>query len=324
MRSKLKTLDPVTRNTIINTWYGKRYYALSTYFKEQYTSPIYKLALDGGFTCPNRDGTLATTGCIFCSNHGSGDFTPSSTLSLKEQLKEGKKLLQQKHTNGKYIAYFQAYTNTYGTVDRLQNLYYSVLEDPDIVGISIGTRPDCIDDKILSLLTKLNTCTDLYIELGLQTIHPTSIDFIRRHYANEVYENTVKKLIANHIKVIPHLIIGLPKEEKSDIIDTVRYVSKLPIHGIKFHMLYIMKNTDLAKVVHKETLTLEAYADIITDCIAELPKDIVIHRITGDPPKDDILYPLWTTNKQQVLNTINKTLADKNLWQGALYYDRSR
>lgn len=289
-----------------------RYTSLNAYLKERFGCKVYKLAIDGGFTCPNRDGTLDTRGCIFCSKGGSGDFAESRDLSITEQIENAKKRVSKKITDGKYIAYFQAFTNTYAPVDRLRKIYTEAINHPDIVAISIGTRPDCLGDDVLELLAELNKIKPIFVELGLQTIHEDTAKYIRRGYELSVYDKAVDDLHKIGINVVTHIIIGLPNESKNDILQTVEYVCKYT-DGIKLQLLHILKNTDLATEYEKgnvKVLTLDEYVDIIEECVSIIPKNVVIHRLTGDGAKKNLIAPLWSADKKNVLNTINKRLHD--------------
>ncbi len=286
------------------------YTTLNSYLKKQFGCKVYKLAIDGGFTCPNRDGKIDTRGCIFCSMGGSGDFAQSRNLSVTEQIEKAKSLVEKKISNGKYIAYFQAFTNTYGPVEKLEKIYNEAIAHPDIVALSIGTRPDCLNKDVLKLLEKLNKIKPIFVELGLQTIHPKSAKYIRRGYDLSVYDTAVKNLHDIGINVVTHLIIGLPGETKQDIIESVKYVCKVT-DGIKLQLLHILKGTDLAKEYENgnvQTLTLEEYTQIIVECVKNIPENVVVHRLTGDGAKKDLIAPLWSANKKVVLNTINSTL----------------
>lgn len=286
------------------------YLSLNEYLKQRFGQKIYKIALDGGFTCPNRDGTLDTRGCIFCSKGGSGDFAESRSLSISEQIELGKKRVENKIKNGKYIAYFQAFTNTYAPVEDLRNKFTQAIEHEDIVALSIGTRPDCLGDDILALLDELNQIKPIFVELGLQTIHERSASYIRRGYSLNVYDKAVEDLHNIGINVVTHIIIGLPNETTNDIIESVKYVCKVT-DGIKLQLLHILKDTDLEKEYNEgifEVLTLEEYTQIICECVKVIPNNVVIHRLTGDGAKKDLIAPLWSADKKNVLNTINKAI----------------
>ena len=303
-------------------WNDKPYYSLNYYYQQHFGTKVYKIALNAGLTCPNRDGSIDTRGCIFCSEGGSGDFASQPALSITNQIRTGKELLSNKVTNAKYIAYFQAFTNTYGNLEHLRSLYTEAMSDPQIVGISIATRPDCLSDDVLDLLEEMNQRKKVFIELGLQTKHEKSADFIRRGYPLSVFEHSVRKLHKRQIDTVVHLILGLPNETKKDILSSVSYISTLPIQGVKLQMLHILKNTDLATLYEKKPfpmLSLKEYTNLIIDSIEIIPEDMVIHRITGDGPKNLLIAPLWTTNKKNVLNTIHKQFKIRSSFQGKNY-----
>lgn len=288
-----------------------KYTTLNSYLKERFGTKVYKLAIDGGFTCPNRDGTLGTKGCIFCSAGGSGDFAEDRSLSITEQIENAKKRVEKKIKDGKYIAYFQAFTNTYAPVERLREVYTEAINHPDVVAISIGTRPDCLDDDVLSLLNELNKIKPIFVELGLQTIHERTAEYIRRGYTLNVYDKAVNDLHNIGINVVTHVIIGLPNESVTDMLETVEYVCRVT-DGIKLQLLHVLKNTDLAQDYHDgkfSVLTLDEYTDIIKKCLEIIPPSVVVHRLTGDGAKRDLIAPLWSADKKNVLNTINKALA---------------
>lgn len=289
-----------------------KYTTLNNYLKERFGEKVYKIALNGGFTCPNRDGTIDTRGCIFCSKGGSGDFAESPDLTITEQIENGKKRLEKKIKNGKYIAYFQAFTNTYAPVERLRTIYEEAINHPEIVALSIGTRPDCLGDDVLALLDELNKIKPIFVELGLQTINEDTARYIRRGYTLEVYDKAVADLHKIGINVVTHIILGLPNESKEDMLNSVKYACKVT-DGIKLQLLHILKGTDLAKDYEQgkfEVLTLEQYTEIIKECIQIIPENVVIHRLTGDGAKKDLIAPLWSADKKTVLNTINQALKE--------------
>ena len=289
-----------------------KYTTLNNYLKERFGEKVYKIALNGGFTCPNRDGTIYTRGCIFCSKGGSGDFAESPDLTITEQIENGKKRLEKKIKNGKYIAYFQAFTNTYAPVERLRTIYEEAINHPDIVALSIGTRPDCLGDDVLALLDELNKIKPIFVELGLQTINEDTAKYIRRGYTLEVYDKAVADLHKIGINVVTHIILGLPNESKEDMLNSVKYACKVT-DGIKLQLLHILKGTDLAKDYEQgkfEVLTLEQYTEIIKECVQIIPENVVIHRLTGDGAKKDLIAPLWSADKKTVLNTINRALKE--------------
>lgn len=308
-------------------WDNKRYRSLNYELKRCYGTKLYKLSLNAGMSCPNRDGTLGTRGCIFCSEGGSGDFAAPSKLSITEQIASAKQLIASKlknHESMKYIAYFQAYTNTYAPVSYLTTVFTEAINHPDIQILSIATRPDCLDDEILELLSSLNKIKPVWIELGLQTIHDESANYIRRGYSLPIFEEMVNRLNSIGIKVIVHTILGLPKETKHDMLRTMEYISRLPVWGIKLQLLHILKNTDLGTQFENgelpEPLTLDEYIDIVLLCLEHLRNDIVIHRITGDGPKKLLLAPLWSSNKKLVLNRLNNEMNIRDSYQGKSYY----
>lgn len=289
-----------------------KYTTLNNYLKERFGEKVYKIALNGGFTCPNRDGTIDTRGCIFCSKGGSGDFAESPDLTITEQIENGKKRLENKIKNGKYIAYFQAFTNTYAPVERLRKIYEEAINHPDIVALSIGTRPDCLGDDVLALLDELNKIKPIFVELGLQTINEDTAKYIRRGYTLEVYDKAVADLHKIGINVVTHIILGLPNESKEVMLNSVKYACKVT-DGIKLQLLHILKGTDLAKDYEQgkfEVLTLEQYTEIIKECVQIIPENVVIHRLTGDGAKKDLIAPLWSADKKTVLNTINQALKE--------------
>lgn len=305
-------------------WNDKPFHSLDYDCKQHYGEKVYKIALNANMTCPNRDGTLGFRGCIFCSQGGSGDFA-SSAPSISQQLEEGKSLFHNKKIGSRFIAYFQSFTNTYAPIERLQTLYSEALEHPDVVGISIATRPDCLSPEVLSLLSRLQVQFPkkfIWIELGLQTIHESSAEFMRRGYPLSVFSDAVKNLQAVHIPVIVHVIIGLPYETPEMILQTCLYLNSLHIAGVKLQLLHILNNTDLALLYEKKTfeiLSQEEYINIVIQCLEVLSSDITIHRITGDGPKNLLIAPLWSLNKRHVLNTLLKEMRLRNTWQGRCY-----
>ncbi len=292
----------------LNQWHGKPYYSLNHHLKERFGQKVFKIALDGGFTCPNRDGTLGERGCIFCSEGGSGDF------SVKE--------LPKKLTGHPFIAYFQAFTNTYAPVARLEKLYMAAISHPETAVLSIATRPDCLSPEVIELLARLNKIKPVWVELGLQTMHEDTACFIRRGYALDVFTKTLDRLQNASIETIVHTILGLPGESGEDILETHRFLARQPVQGIKLQLLHVLRGTDLDILYHRQPfhiLTLEEYADLVIRCIEVLPPEMVIHRITGDGPKQLLTAPLWSGHKKQVLNTIHHTFKTRATWQGRLY-----
>ena len=315
-------------------WDGKRYHSLDYELKKTFGKKLYKLSLNGGMSCPNRDGTIDTSGCIFCSQGGSGDFSADSRLSITEQIREAKKLVENKlkaNTDVSYIAYFQAYTNTHAPVSYLSRIFSEAINHPEIAVLSIATRPDCLGDDVLSLLKKLNSVKPVWIELGLQTIHESSANFIRRGYTLSVFEDAVNRLHEAGISVIVHTILGLPKESKNDMLNTMIYIGALSdkglVQGIKLQLLHILKGTDLGRLylsqdkdnICIDILSLEDYIDLLIICLEHLPKELVIHRLTGDGPKSILLAPTWSANKKFVLNTLHRIMKEADSRQGKQY-----
>lgn len=289
------------------------YLSFNKYLKDKFGQKVYKISLDGGFTCPNRDGKIDTRGCIFCSKGGSGDFAQNRNLSITEQIESGKKTVEKKIKSGKYIAYFQAFTNTYAPVEILRAKYSEAINHPDIVALSIATRPDCLGDDVIKLLDEMNKIKPVFVELGLQTIHNDSAKYIRRGYSLEVYNEAVKKLKNIGVNIVVHIILGLPNESEEDMLESVKYVCQSKIDGIKLQLLHIIAGTDLAKDYEKglfKTLEFDEYVELIAKCVAIIPKNIVIHRLTGDGAKKDLIAPLWSADKKRVLNAINKALRE--------------
>lgn len=285
------------------------YYSFNRYLRERFGCKVYKISINGGFTCPNRDGTLGTGGCIFCSAGGSGDFAESPELSITQQIENGKKRVRKKIKSGKYIAYFQAFTNTYAPSEILRKKFTEAIDHPDIVMLSVATRPDCLPDKVIDLLKDLNEIKPVSVELGLQTIHEKSAEYIRRGYDLSCYDRAVSRLKAAGLNVVCHIILGLPGESKTDMLQSVDYACKSGIDGIKLQLLHVSRGTDLAKDYEAgkfEALSFEAYLDIIKSCVEIIPKDIVIHRLTGDGAKKDLIAPLWSADKKKVLNAISR------------------
>lgn len=330
---------------------GERYYSLNYYLKKRFGEKVYKLALDGGMTCPNRDGTLGTRGCIFCSAGGSGDFAAkgksveigdyalqgksvenSGFAAVPEgmvtaQIEEAKLRIRQKTKAGKFIAYFQSYTNTYAPVEYLQQIFTEAIDNPEIVVLSIGTRPDCLGEDVVELLSELNQIKPVWVELGLQTIHEKTAKLIRRGYELPVFEDAVRRLKAAGLEVIVHVILGLPGETKADMLDTVRYLAETGIDGIKLQLLHVLTGTDLMDLYEQgtfQTLTLDEYMDILFDCMELLPPDMVLHRITGDGPKKLLAAPVWSGDKKMVLNTIRREMKNRDIVQGASFDTQNR
>lgn len=305
-------------------WGEKPYRSLDFRLREQFGEKVYKLSLNGGMTCPNRDGTVGTGGCIFCSEGGSGDFAADRRLSVTEQIRLQKEALRGKKPARKYIAYFQAYTNTYAAVEYLEKIFTEAMEDDEVVVLSIATRPDCLPEEVLELLDRLNRRKPVWVELGLQTIHPQTARFIRRGYELSCFESAVRALRSRNIEVIVHTILGLPGEGRKEILETMNYLNRTDIQGIKLQLLHILRGTDLGELYLRQpeeirVLTMDAYIDLILDCVAHLSPDITIHRLTGDGPKELLLAPLWSSRKRTVLNTIHSRMKEEAVWQGKYF-----
>jgi len=307
----------------IKRWGEKRYHSLDHYLKTTFGEKIYRLSLNGGMSCPNRDGHISTGGCIFCSAGGSGDFAASPMLSITEQIEEAKQKISAKTNCRRYIAYFQAYTNTYAPVEYLRKIFTEAISHPDIVVLSIATRCDCLSTEILDLLAELNQIKPVWVELGLQTIHGKSHHFIRSGFTLAQFDEAVSELHQRNISVIVHLIFGLPQETKEMMFESLSYISKLPIQGVKLQLLHVLEGTELAdfyKTNPFSIFSLEEYCEFVVDCIELLPPDIVLHRLTGDGPRKLLLAPMWSTDKKRVLNTIQKRLKGRDTWQGKQRY----
>ena len=283
----------------------------SEHFREKFGCKVYKLSLDGGMTCPNRDGTKGTGGCIYCSASGSGEFAEKLCGDIISQIEKAKQRVKAKNKDGKYIAYFQSFSNTYAPKEYLKRLFYSAIEPEDIVGLSVATRPDCLPDEAVDLLDEINRLKPVIVELGFQTSNETTAEYIRRGYSNTEFLSAVSRLKSRGIEVVAHMIIGLPSETREDAVRTARFISESGSDGIKFHLLHILKGTDLFNEYQEgrvKVLSLEEYTDILIDCIAELREDMVVHRLTGDGAKRDLVAPLWSADKKRVLNYIMKRI----------------
>ncbi|MDO5040869.1 MAG: TIGR01212 family radical SAM protein [Peptoniphilus sp.] len=293
----------------------RRFLDFNTFFKGKFGEKIVKLSLDGGATCPNRDGTISRSGCIFCSERGSGDFlSPFSKIDM--QMEAQKNLLSKKWKAEKYIAYFQNFTNTYGDVKHLKKLYEHIIARDEIVGLSIATRADCLDDEVMEMLVDLNDKTFLFLEIGMQSIHEKSIEFIKRGYSHAVFDENIKKLQENNIRYLVHIIFGLPEETRKDMLATVKYTAQLHPFGVKFHSLYIQNDAPLYQYYKDhpfELLSKEEYVQLVCDAIEILPDDVVIHRVTGDADRKKLIAPLWSADKLSVISSIDRELKDRQL-----------
>ncbi len=288
----------------------------SDYCLEAFGEKLYKISLDAGFSCPNRDGTLGTRGCIFCSAGGSGDFAGDRRLSIEQQIESEKARVAAKYRGNRYIAYFQAFTNTYAPAEELEKLFMSVIERDDIAALSIATRPDCLGKETLSLLERLNRIKPIWIELGLQTIHSQSAEYIRRGYALELFDRAMEALKELGIHRIVHLILGLPGESREDMLASLRYVTESGAEGVKLQLLHVLEGTDLADDYRADKfkcMSLEEYAELVADCVEIIPESTVIHRLTGDGAKKILIAPLWSGDKKRVLNTVNSCLRQRGL-----------
>lgn len=300
-------------------WKDKRYHTLDYEMKKVFGEKTIKLSINGGFTCPNRDGTIDTKGCLFCSEKGSGEFAGNEQKSIKNQIIEQKDFLSKKWTTSSYIAYFQSYTNTYAPVQILKKKYYEALNCENVKGLAIATRPDCINNDTIKLLKEINERYFLWVELGLQTIHENTAKIIRRGYDLNVFEETLNKLNNAGIKTVIHLIIGLPYETKEQILESVNYIAGKNIWGVKLHLMHVLRNTDLEEYyinTNFKILEKQEYVNIICDCLEILPPEIVVHRVTGDGKKSELITPRWSLDKLRVLSEIDKELKDRNIWQG--------
>ena len=300
-------------------WNDKPYHSLDYELKKRFGEKVYRLALNGGMTCPNRDGTVGHGGCIFCSGGGSGEFASDPALSIREQIESGKERLSHKRPVNAYIAYFQAFTNTYAPVEYLRKLFSEALAHPSVVALSIGTRPDCLGEDVLDLLNELNQRKPVWVELGLQTMHERTAAYIRRGYPLSCFEDAVQNLRKRQIEVIVHTILGLPGESEKDILETMQYLNGQDIQGIKLQLLHVLKGTDLAEdYVVGKFLVYESDLDLnlLIDCLEHLDPSIVIHRMTGDGPEKLLIAPLWASRKREVLNLLHHKMKVRNSWQG--------
>lgn len=301
------------------TWDNKRYHSLNYHLRQKFGQKVFKLSLDAGFTCPNRDGTISREGCYFCSSRGSGDFAGERGKSITEQIEQIKKIMHKKWKEGLYIAYFQAFTNTYAPVDRLRRLYQTALSSPGVVGLAIATRPDCLPDEVLDLLQELNERTYLWVELGLQTIHERTARMVNLGYNYETFLKALEKLGQRGIETVAHIILGLPGEDYDDMLLTGKTVGKLPIKGLKIHLLHLMKETPLMRFYEEgrlKFLSREEYVNTVVDILEYIPPEVVIHRLTGDSPRHLLVGPRWSLNKWEVLNAIDDEFIRRNSWQG--------
>lgn len=305
-----------------NRWGEKPYHSLDHMLRERFGEKVYKVTLNGGMSCPNRDGTLGYRGCIFCSEGGSGDFAADASLSVTEQIESQIAILSRKRPINKFIAYFQAYTNTYAPVEYLERIFTEALNHPRIAALSIGTRPDCLGEPVIRLLGDLNRKKPIWTELGLQTIHPVTAEYIRRGYPLSCFEEAVEQLRAQNIEVIVHTILGLPGESREMILSTMDYLNGRDIQGIKLQLLHVLRGTDLAddyRAGKFSVFSREEYLDLLIDCLERLRPSMVIHRLTGDGPSDLLLAPLWASRKREVLNLLHHRMKERQSYQGRLW-----
>lgn len=301
---------------------GNRFYSLNNYCRETFGEKVYRLSINGGMTCPNRDGSLSYNGCAFCGAGGSGDFATEANPDIAKQLELARARIAAKTNCHSYIAYFQAYTNTYAPVSYLREIFYKAINSPEIVALSIATRSDCLNDDIYELLNELNQIKPVWIELGLQTIHNDTLRDMNTHTCVEDFDYACQRLSALDIKVVTHLILGLPGETREMMLESVKHVAALPVFGIKLQLLHVLRDTALAQQYQQapfKIFTLEEYCSLIVDCLELLPPEMVIHRMTGDGPRNLLIAPLWSTDKKRVLNTINQMLRSRDTFQGRLF-----
>lgn len=294
------------------------YYSLNEYLKNTFGEKVYKISLNGGMTCPNRDGTLDSRGCIFCSKGGSGEFSANALLPISEQLEQAKRRIREKTDCKRFIAYFQPFTNTYAETEYLRRIFTEAIAPEDIAALSIATRPDCLGENVLALLSELNKIKPVWVELGLQTIHDESAEYIRRGYPLADFDRAADRLRELGINVITHLIIGLPGESREMLLDSVRYAGERS-NGVKLQLLHVLKDTDLCSDYLSgkfDVLSIEEYIELLCDCVEALPKNVVIHRLTGDGDKRLLVAPMWSADKKRVLNAINKAFRERNVNQG--------
>lgn len=306
----------------MTSWNGKPYHSLDYMLRQMFGEKIYKVTLNGGMTCPNRDGKIGERGCIFCSAGGSGDFAASASLSITEQIRQQIQMLSAKRPIHKYIAYFQAYTNTYAPVEYLERIFTEAIQNPDICAISIGTRPDCLEEPVIRLLSRLNQIKPVWVELGLQTIHEHTARYIRRGYSLSCFDQAMQSLHQEGLDVIVHTILGLPGETSRDVLDTMKYLNACQIQGIKLQLLHVLSGTDLAADYQAgkfSVLDREEYIDLVIRCLEHLDPSIVIHRVTGDGPKDLLIAPLWASRKREVLNLLHHQMKEQGSYQGKAF-----
>ncbi|GAB6151060.1 MULTISPECIES: TIGR01212 family radical SAM protein [Clostridium] len=303
-------------------WGDKRYHTLNYFLREKFGEKVFKISLDAGFSCPNRDGTISKGGCIYCSERGSGDFAGDRNFSISSQFDDIKEMMKNKWKKGKYIAYFQAYTNTYAPVEELRRKYEEAINEEGVVALAIATRPDCLSDEVVELISQFNDRVYTWVELGLQTSNECTAKLINRGYDLPIFEDALTRLREKNIDVVVHTIFGLPGEDREDMLNTIRYLRKKDIQGIKIHLLHLLKGTPMVKLYEQGKLKFleqDEYIDIIVKAVSMLPQNIVIHRLTGDAPRNLIIGPMWSLKKWEVLNAIDAKFKNDNIYQGKEY-----
>jgi uncharacterized protein len=307
---------------IDNRWGDKRYYSLNYFLREKFGEKVFKISLDAGFSCPNRDGSISTGGCIFCSSRGSGDFSGDRNFSITKQFESCKEIMKAKWKSGKFIAYFQAFTNTYASVDVLRKKYEEAVNEEGVVALAIATRPDCLGEDVLALIEEYSKKIYTWVELGLQTSNDNTAKLINRGYNLSTFDEAIINLKNRNIDIVVHTIFGLPGESESQMINTIKYVATKGVRGVKIHLLHLMKETPLVQLYEEgqlKFLTKENYVNLICDALTLLPKNVVIHRLTGDSPRELLIGPKWSLTKWEILNEIDRKMEQANLYQG-LYY----
>ncbi len=307
---------------MIKNWEGKKYYTLNHFLRNKFGEKVFKISLDAGFSCPNRDGTISKGGCLYCSERGSGDFAGDRNFSISSQFQDIKAMMKNKWKSGKYIAYFQAYTNTYGEIEELRRKYEEAIKQEGVVALAIATRPDCLSQEVIELVSEYNSKLYTWIELGLQTSNEKTAKIINRGYTLDIFEDALGRLRRKNIDVVVHTIFGLPGESREDMLNTIKYLANKDIQGIKIHLLHLLKGTPLVKLYEQGKLRFlekDEYIDLVCEAITLLPESIVIHRLTGDAPRNLIIGPMWSLKKWEVLNDIDKKLNDEELYQGKAF-----
>lgn len=307
---------------MIKNWEGKKYYTLNHFLRNKFGEKVFKISLDAGFSCPNRDGTISKGGCLYCSERGSGDFAGDRNFSISSQFQDIKAMMKNKWKSGKYIAYFQAYTNTYGEIQELRRKYEEAIKQEGVVALAIATRPDCLSQEVIELVSEYNSKLYTWIELGLQTSNEKTAKIINRGYTLDIFEDALGRLRRKNIDVVVHTIFGLPGESREDMLNTIKYLANKDIQGIKIHLLHLLKGTPLVKLYEQGKLRFlekDEYIDLVCEAITLLPESIVIHRLTGDAPRNLIIGPMWSLKKWEVLNDIDKKLNDEELYQGKAF-----